>query len=216
VEADGSAYFRLPAGKPVYFQALDERGMAVQSMRSLTYVQPGQRLSCQGCHDHRQQAPIPPREVPLALRRPPSAIQSEADGSNPVLYPRLVQPVLDRSCVPCHRKDPKAPDLGGEIAGKGPWSKSYQVLAPKGFWFQGGNGGVRSGVHGGSRTIPGRFGARASDLYRMLAAGHHDVKLAPEDLRRITLWIDANTNFFGAYLETDKQARGEVVMPTVE
>ena len=26
VEADGSAYFQAPVGKPLYFQALDERG----------------------------------------------------------------------------------------------------------------------------------------------------------------------------------------------
>ena len=36
VEPDGSAYFRAPAGIPLAFQALDERGMAVQTMRSLT------------------------------------------------------------------------------------------------------------------------------------------------------------------------------------
>ena len=34
VHADGSACFRVPARAPVYFQALDSRGCAVQSMRS--------------------------------------------------------------------------------------------------------------------------------------------------------------------------------------
>ncbi|MFV2069169.1 MAG: discoidin domain-containing protein, partial [Pirellulales bacterium] len=38
VERDGSAYFEVPAGKLIYFQALDSRGMAVQSMRSLHHV----------------------------------------------------------------------------------------------------------------------------------------------------------------------------------
>jgi len=61
VEADGSARFLLPAGKPVYFQALDERGLAVQSMRSDTYVHPGEGLTCQGCHN-------PPRRSP-SIRR---------------------------------------------------------------------------------------------------------------------------------------------------
>jgi len=37
VEADGSAYFEAPVGKPIYFQALDGQGMAVQSMRSVTW-----------------------------------------------------------------------------------------------------------------------------------------------------------------------------------
>ena len=40
VEADGSAYFRVPAGMPLFLQALDERGRAVQTMRSACYVHP--------------------------------------------------------------------------------------------------------------------------------------------------------------------------------
>ena len=41
VEADGSAHFAIPAGKEVFFQALDEQGLAVQSMRSGTHFQAG-------------------------------------------------------------------------------------------------------------------------------------------------------------------------------
>ena len=58
VEADGSAFFRAPAGIPLLFQALDERGMAIQTMRSLTYLQPGEQTSCVGCHEHRTTAPV--------------------------------------------------------------------------------------------------------------------------------------------------------------
>ncbi len=46
VEEDGSAYFEAPVGVPIYFQAVDYRGMAVQSMRSDTYVHPGEQLVC--------------------------------------------------------------------------------------------------------------------------------------------------------------------------
>jgi hypothetical protein len=35
VETDGSANFRLPSGVPVFSQALDARGFAVQTMRTL-------------------------------------------------------------------------------------------------------------------------------------------------------------------------------------
>ena len=41
VEVDGSAYFRVPARRPPYFQAVDAEGRAVQGMRSVTYLQPG-------------------------------------------------------------------------------------------------------------------------------------------------------------------------------
>ena len=42
VYEDGSALFTVPARKPVYFQALDERGCAVQTMRSWSTLQPGE------------------------------------------------------------------------------------------------------------------------------------------------------------------------------
>ena len=62
VEADGSAYFAVPAEKFVYFQLLDQNGMMIQSMRSGAFVQPGERTGCVGCHEHRLAAP------PLAQR----------------------------------------------------------------------------------------------------------------------------------------------------
>ena len=57
VEADGSAYFAVPAEKFVYFQLLDADGMMIHSMRSGAFVQPGERTGCIGCHDHRLAAP---------------------------------------------------------------------------------------------------------------------------------------------------------------
>jgi len=44
VESDGSAYFKVPANREVFFQALDSRGLAVQSMRSGTYLRNGEKL----------------------------------------------------------------------------------------------------------------------------------------------------------------------------
>ncbi|HAZ62856.1 MAG TPA: hypothetical protein DCZ72_04495, partial [Armatimonadetes bacterium] len=56
VEADGSAYFRAPARLPLAFQALDAEGRAVQTMRSITYLQPGEQVGCVGCHEQRTEA----------------------------------------------------------------------------------------------------------------------------------------------------------------
>ena len=66
VEADGSAHFTVPARKELFFQALDDDGLAVQSMRSATYLQPGERLVCQGCHEPRHRSPQMTTTVPLA------------------------------------------------------------------------------------------------------------------------------------------------------
>jgi hypothetical protein len=211
VEPDGSAHFLLPVSKPVFFQAVDETGLAVQSMRSDTWVHAGQRLTCRGCHERRPTAPPLPTRSPLALSRPPSAIQADAEGSNPFSFPRLVQPVLDRHCAECHAKSPKSPDLRAGDWKKNPayWYTSYRNLRNYAFFYS-----DPSWV--APRTIPGRFGARASRLYAILQKGHYDVKLPPEDLHRITLWLDCSSDFFGAYEHTEAQARGEIVRPSLE
>ena len=129
VEPDGSAYFRAPAHIPLAFQALDQHGMAVQTMRSLTYLQPGEHTSCVGCHEHRFSTPDS-TSVALARQRPPSIITPGPDGSKPLSYPLLVQPVLDRLCVKCHR-GPEADGgivLTGEPAGE--FTVSYNTLTP--------------------------------------------------------------------------------------
>jgi hypothetical protein len=218
VEADGSAHFTAPAGKPIYFQALDERGLAVQSMRSATYLQPGQRLVCQGCHERKTHSPPPASEPPLAFRRGPSPITPEARGSNPFNYAVLVQPVLDRHCVACHREK-GAIDLSGGLGkaggrGEGQFTRSYDSLAAKyGFYF---HSTSSSFGRGGGRTTAGKFGAAAAPLLKYLDKGHYGVDLSAEDLRRITLWLDCNSDFFGAYHDIDAQRKGELVKPVLE
>jgi len=214
VEADGSAYFKAPPGVPIYFQALDAKGQAVQTMRSDTYLHPGEKLTCQGCHEPKRRQGERDGRLPTAVRRAPSTIAPDVDGSYPLLYPRLVQGVLDRNCVPCHKKKSKAPGLTGKITKTHGWTQSFVTLHRLGWFKNGGNGGIRANKS--TRSVPGSVGAKASRLLAMLEKGHHKVKLSPEDLHRITLWLDCNTNFYGDYFEIEKQARGEVVMPKIE
>ena len=215
VEADGSAFFEAPVGKLIYFQALGEEGMAVQSMRSATYVHPGERLTCQGCHEPKHRPPSR-QEPPLALLREPSPIRPAPDGANPFSYPRLVQPVLDRHCVECHRAK-NALDLDGSLAAAHGWTRSYQNLAAKyGFYFSVSNGSINAGAHGGGRTTAGRFGARASKLLNYLDRRHYGVELPAEDSGRIALWLDCNSEFYGSYHDTERQTRGEVVLPRLD
>jgi hypothetical protein len=214
VEEDGSVYCEVPVGAPIYFQALDGNGRAVQSMRSDTYVHPGQTLSCVGCHESKSRTfSNASGEVPMAMQRKPSVLKPDVEGSNPVLFPRLVQPVLDRHCVECHGTNEKAPGLDGTMFGEWGWSQSYRTLSQFAWAKHGGNGALR--INGTSYSVPGEVGARASELLRILEAGHHDVNLPEEDLHRITLWLDCNSLFYGAYHETVKQARGETVTPTL-
>jgi hypothetical protein len=117
--------------------------------------------------------------------------------------------VLDKHCVECHSKNKdKAPNLGREpITRK--WFASYHSLAPKyGFHNYG----------SAYRTTPGQFGARASRLLAILESGHNGVKLSPEVLHRITLWLDCASVFYGVYEKEggEAQLRGEIVYPTLE
>jgi len=156
------------------------------------------------------------RPTPLALRREPSKIEPDVEGSNPFNYVRLVQPVLDRHCVDCH-KQKKALDLSGALGGPNGWSRSYASLAGKyGFYFHVGNGSIRQGIHGGSRTVPGQFGARVAPLLPYLTAKHYGVPLPPEDLHRIQLWLDCNSEFYGCYENIAEQAQGKLVKPSLE
>ncbi len=222
IEDDGSAHFEVPAGVPFYFQALDERGMAVQNMATATYVHPGEHLSCHGCHEpvHQSPPPFEGRSMPKAFSRLPHSMEKEPEGSYPVSFSRLVQPVLDNNCVTCHEqnRDEGAPSLSGDSFGRHGWSEAYISLAPYGWWRSGSRDASTRGLRFNKKTfsIPGEIGAHNSELFDMLDSGHHDVDLTREELRRITLWLDANTLFFGDYLDTQKQQQGEKVTPRLE
>lgn len=215
IEEDGSVYFEAPAGITFYFQALDERGMAVQTMQSATYLHPGEHLSCVGCHEPRQASPTLPSRQVLALRKPPATLTPEPEGSYPLQFARLVQPVLDAKCVDCHQNEEKAPDLSGDVFGANGWSQAFISLRPYVWALHGGNfvGLTRNKT---SYSIPGTIGARASKLLAHLESGHQGVTLTEEELRRISVWIDGNSVFYGAYHNTVAQARGEKVMPHLE
>ena len=51
---------------------------------------------------------------------------------------------------------------------------------------------------------------------KYLDESHHGVKLSREDFQRITLWLDCNSEFLGAYEDAVAQARGQVVHPSLE
>jgi hypothetical protein len=200
VESDGSAYFRAPARKPLYFQVLDEEGRAVQSMRSVTYLQPGEHRSCLGCHEPRGTVPTN-RQNLLALKRPPSKIKSGPDGTRPFSYPRLVQPVLDKHCVRCH--DGNTSDMKSQLVLTGEptetFSKSYESLKPYIRWYEWGSSSITQIV-----TRPGRVGADESPLLKVLEDSTHakSVTLNKEERDRLYIWLDGNVPFYGTY---DKQ-----------
>jgi hypothetical protein len=212
VEADGSAYFRAPAGKPVYFQAVDTDGRAVQSMRSVTYLQPGERRACVGCHEPPGSAAA--SRPALAMRRAPSRLQAGPEGSRPFSFPLLVQPVLERHCVRCHDgqegEGKSKLTLTGEPA-KG-FSRAYQNLKSHLRWYEWGGASISQ-----IATHPGRIGADESPLTHILDDANHATQAAlpDEDRRRLYLWLDGNVPFYGTYDKEEQLAQrsGQAIPP---
>lgn len=212
VEEDGSAFFRAPAEIPLYFQAVDEQGRAVQSMRSITYLQAGERRSCVGCHEPISTTPDR-GGVRTAFLREPSRIEPGPDGTRPFSFPRLVQPVLDAHCVRCHfdhegGPGPCAPVLTGELTGC--FTRSYEELLPYLRFYEWGGRSISPIV-----TRPGECGADASPLSSILLDEHHkdELKMTPVERNRLELWLDSNVPFYGTFDRSDQkqQQLGEIV-----
>jgi hypothetical protein len=130
VAEDGSAYFKVPAGTPVYLQALDENFCEVRRMRTSFTLQRGEFRGCTGCHESRLQTMATGQVYSQAtLSRGPQTPAPPAWGDRRVLdYRADIQPIFDRNCVKCHggEKTEGGLDLSGKpVAG---FTRSYRAL----------------------------------------------------------------------------------------
>ena len=201
VAEDGSAYFEVPAKIPFLMQLLDEKGRMVEGMRSLIYAQPGETQSCTGCHENRLEATT--RQATIASRQEvPSPITPDPDGSKPLSYPILVQPVLDAKCVSCHNDEKAEGNINLTGAPDGTYTKSYNALIP----FVSYSAWGLPDNNKEPMTEPKEFGVYASRLTEILDAGHYDCVLSDEEWQRLCSWIDgANALFYGTF-NPEKQA----------
>jgi len=165
----------------------------------------------------------------MALKRGasvPGPQPGEKSGQRPLHYPTDVQPVLDKHCVKCHSgKEPKGGlTLTGEMTRM--FSVSYESLLKE---RRGGRGrrrfelfptvGENHPKTGNVHYEPARsYGSHNSILVAMhskgkvklkdpakaeiaakLAKKHEKVNLKPEELLKISNWVDTNAQFYGAY-----------------
>ena len=188
VEADGSACFRVPAGVTFYMQALDADGMAIQSMRSGVYLQPGQTQTCIGCHEPRTTTPT--NVQALAVQREPSRLTPGPEGSWPLDYATLVQPVLDRQCVSCHQ--------AGTDGARFDLTAAHSYEAMVGFGFP----SLKELViqrYREQRSVVGKCEARMNPVLQLLRQGHYDVQLSSDDWARLITWMDTLGQRSGSY-----------------
>jgi len=217
VEKDGSALFRVPANKPVYFMAIDAKGRAVQRMRTFTHFKPGEVQGCVGCHADRN-ASTPPR-MGVGFDREPVDLTPPEWGAGGFDFSRIVQPILDRHCTACHDayNAPDGIDLSGDKTDY--FNVAYDVLArekqgrtgsPYVNWIPSYNGQEWNILE----VKPKTWGSPASKLTEVILDGHVDEKGKPrfeldeKERRRILAWIDLNVPYYGTSETAYPDARG--------
>ena len=182
VEEDGSVIFKAPANTPISIQPLDKDGVAIQWMRSWVTGQPGEVVSCIGCHEDQNQIAIPKRVI--ASQKAPSALTLPEGGTRSFTFDLEVQPILDRACIACHNGEGKAFDLRGGKKDKLGYGTSYLNLHPY-VHRQGGEGDMVV-------LQPYEYHPNTSELVRLLKKGHHNVKLTDKEWKTLYNWIDYN------------------------
>jgi hypothetical protein len=190
VEPDGSAYFEVPALRPVFFVAMDENDNAVKRMQSWCTVEPGETTGCAGCHEERSH--VSPLKGNLqALGRAPSRIAPVSGIPDVYDFPRDIQPILDRHCLKCHDLDHRKANL--ELTGdRGPlYSHSYFTLTVF--------GQIADGRNAFANRPPRSIGASASKLMQKIDGSHHDVKVSDEERKKVRFWIESGAPYPGTY-----------------
>ena len=202
VSEDGSAYFKLPANRPVLFLAMDENGHCVKRMHSFVSVMPGENTTCIGCHEERTLTPTGDDRDKLFRimhNNPPAEIQPVADMKDlgPDFhgvfdFPRDVQPILDKHCVSCHNS--RREDGGVNLSGH--WTPMYTISYTHLTWYNLLGDNRNRAV---SNFDPYEIGTGSSRLVKLIEEGHQGVKMPPEEQAVIRHWIDAGANFAGTY-----------------
>jgi len=130
VAPDGSAFFKVPAGTPVYLQALDENYGELRRMRSSFTLQRGEFRSCTGCHESRLETVGNRKPLPKeTLAAGPQDPVPPPWGDRTVLdYRRHIQPVFNAHCVSCHGE--KDPEGGIDLTAReiGGFAQSYRTI----------------------------------------------------------------------------------------
>jgi hypothetical protein len=220
VEEDGSAHFKVPANRNLFYQALDVNFMEVQRERTYVNYKPGETRSCLGCHGQRARTGYSVQ--PKAMMRPPSTpqpqpcdlVENGGDGhaGQVIHYPADIQPILDAKCVSCHGND----KAGGGLRLTGDITEYYCVsyeefckrqlagpIIPEFTSFLEGD----RGNHNGASLPPKSLGGHASELYKILtipghpknARDNHVGMLTGMELMVLCRWMDSNYQFYGTY-----------------
>jgi hypothetical protein len=196
VESDGSAHFRAPARVPLFFQALNDKGQVVQTMRSWTTLQPGETFACVGCHESRLGATPPLPYMPIAIKNPPAKIEQFYGPRRGFTFDKEVQPIFNNKCTNCHNGGANSGGLDlrqGYAYNNLVTHNSCDAFSKYVNWFPAEDSPLLQ--------PPYRAGSCKSRLDSILTKGHKDVVLTDEEMRKIRCWIDLGVPQWGTYKE---------------
>ena len=217
VHPDGSAFFRVPARKPLYFQALNEKGQVVQTMRSWSTLQPGETQSCVGCHEHKNTVPVAEFGMSQAMKAGVQELRAEDEmGVRTFSYMKEIQPIWDKHCISCHdgkkhelnlKGDLKQFDLESkrnfaisyiQLTHTKPRTEKEQMLTGNPFhsevnWID--------AMSEPTMLKPYHAGAATSNIIRRMESGHGGTKVSDAEIRRVSMWIDLLVPFVGDFRE---------------
>jgi len=223
VEEDGSACFKVPSNRSIFFQALDEDFMEIQRERTYVNYHPGEVRSCVGCHGRSSRTVhAASAQSTIAMTRPPSTpqpqpcdlVENGGDGraQQVIHYATDIQPIFNAKCVACHGNT----DPGGGLKLTDDitvyYNSSYEELARKQLagpiiseftTFRRGD----QGNYNGATLAPGSLGSHKSVLIDMLtdpdhpknAQDDHSEMLDKMELMVLGRWVDCNYQFYGGY-----------------
>jgi hypothetical protein len=222
VEADGSAYFVVPADRNIFLQALDENFREIQRERTYVNYRAGEVRSCTGCHGQANRTPAAVAGAPFASTRAPSIPQPQpcdlkANGGDGragqvIHYPTDIQPIFDAQCVKCHAGKDAAGGLRLTSEVTQFYNTSYEELARKELAgpiiaeFQSFRQGDR-GNYNGAYLPPRSLGCSKSVLIAVLtdpahpknAKEDHAKMLTKMEVMVLSRWVDTNYQFYGSY-----------------
>lgn len=227
VYEDGSAMFKVPANTPVYFQAIDENGSMVQTMRSWSTLMPNETFGCIGCHEDKHNAP-PMSEMTLAMKAGVEELEPFYGSARGFSFLKEIQPILNKNCVSCHEgtklnEQTKMPliDLSDkryqDNYSKRSWTVSYMNLT---------NSKHEQRIRGdadhkmlnwiSAQSVPTMLppyfrGSAESQLMTNLRNGHGSTRLTREELDKFAAWIDLGVPFCGDYLEANAWTDDELM-----
>ncbi len=150
-----------------------------------------------GCHENREQTPTAP-VAPVTLLRDPAKLTLGCEGSWPLRFDQMVQPVLDRRCTGCHSPGGEAPqyDLTGPKA-------HASLLAYA-------DNDLQNLVFEKDASIPGESPSLCSKLLQYLAGDdlHRKIVLDADERDRLYTWMDTYGHTQGAF---SAEQEGELV-----